>query len=767
MPPARQNSSPLPQLGSRYYLEHFEEMSRFVEEKYAHTLDGPHQQFLDDFRRLSRDARCLYVRMANRKGSVFRASTLAYDEIGDLGQAIEQLRATRFARAAQDADLEALLRVHSRRDLAGLIRGCGEIPDLPGISGAKKQQLIRHLLSHASLATLAAEIHLEAFLVQDRCDEIDYLLFLYFGQPEGNLTAFALRDLGVMGRSRFRTEFESRFATREEAQVSYAYEKLLRRLEVTDQAELLGLFSRAHTWPAAVDLETENLRGRALHRLGRALERAGHLEEALALYRQSTQFPATERVARLLLTLKRREEAETWLRGLIDAPSCDEELLFAEDFLARTFGTRRVGRLTALLRSAETIVLDETMRNHAEAATIQAFRRKGLEAFHVENTIWRQLFGLVFWDLLFGADAAVHNEFERAPRGLDTGAFSQAHAVEIHRRLTELDCRETAVAELEATWHRHAGTVNAIVPWYPDVFALTCLLVRQAPPGSLATVLEPMTRQFRRHRSGFPDLLVCDGEALRFVEVKAEGDQIQRHQLAQIERLSAAGFSVSVVRARWDCDPNQEYVVVDVETTGGKAGSHRVTEIGAVRVRGEQILEEWSTLVNPCTRIPRRIVALTGITDEMVARAPQFEEIADAFLSFVGQRVLVGHRVAFDYGFLRAECERAGRELHLPTLCTVASMRRFFPGLPSYSLSGLSTHFAIPLQSHHRALDDARATAHLLVMLNRKRAATATGDHEKPRQEVDPCEQRARGLRPRETRARQPRDCRKQAGPRG
>jgi hypothetical protein len=266
----------------------------------------------------------------------------------------DQLRATRFARAGSGCRLGSLAAgslpgvTWPARSVAVaryLICSC--------ISGAKKQQLIRHLLSHASLATLAAEIHLEAFLVQDRCDEIDYLLFLYFGQPEGNLTAFALRDLGVMGRSRFRTEFESRFATREEAQVSYAYEKLLRRLEVTDQAELLGLFSRAHTWPAAVDLETENLRGRALHRLGRALERAGHLEEALALYRQSTQFPATERVARLLLTLKRREEAETWLRGLIDAPSCDEELLFAEDFLARTFGTRRVGRLTALLRSAE------------------------------------------------------------------------------------------------------------------------------------------------------------------------------------------------------------------------------------------------------------------------------------------------------------------------------------------------------------------------------------------------------------------------------
>jgi DNA polymerase-3 subunit epsilon len=724
MPSARPTPPALPQLESRYYLEHFEEMIRFVEEKYAHTFDAEHRQFLDDFRRLNRDARCLYVRMANRKGVVFRASTLAYDEIGNLPQAIEQLRAARFVRAPRDADLADVLRVHARRELVHWIGSAAAVPDLPAVRSAKKQDLIRHLLSHASLETLAAQIASARLLVQDRCDEIDYLLFLYFGRPEPNLTAFTLRDLGVMGRSRFRTEFESRFATREEARVSFHYEKLLCRLEAADAAELEELVALSRSWPEAVDPETERLRSRAFHRLGHALERAGRSEEALAIYRQGRQFPSTERVARLLLALDRRAEAEAWLRGLIDAPSCDEELLFAEDLLARTFGTRRVGRLTSLLRSAETIVLDEAMRNHAEAATIGHYRRRGLDAFHVENTIWRQLFGLVFWDLLFGEDAAVHNEFDRIPRGLDSGAFHQAHATEIHHRLARLDQREEAMQWLQATWDCHAGTLNAIVPWYRDVFAVTCLLVRNAPPGSLAVVLEPMTRQFHRHRSGFPDLLLVDGDGIRFVEVKAEGDQIQRHQLAQIERLSAAGFPVSVVRARWDCDPQQEYVVVDVETTGGNARTNRVTEIGAVRVRGETILEEWTSLVNPGTRIPRRIVALTGITDAMVAEAPPFAEIAEAFLEFVGPRVFVGHRVAFDYGFLRAECERAGHELHLPTLCTVASMRRYFPGLPSYSLSGLSTHFNVPLESHHRALDDARATAHLLVLLNRKRVAS-------------------------------------------
>lgn len=320
-------------------------------------------------------------------------------------------------------------------------------------SAPQKKQLIRHLLRHATLERLETQIECEHFLIQDRCAEVDYLRFLYFGRAEQNLTAFTLRDLGVMGRSRFRSEFTSRFATREEAHVSFHYETLLRRLEAPGGAELEALVSLSHSWPDAVDPETDRLRSQAFHRLGQALERAGRSEDAIAVYRQSGQFPATERVARLLLAQGRREEAEAWLRGLIDAPSCDEELLFAEDFLARTFGTRRVGRLTALLRSAETIQLDEAMRNHTEAAAIEHFRR----------------------------------------RGLDSGAFYETHETEIRSRLASLSRREETIRRLEETWDRYAGTPNAIFAWYADVFSLTRLLVSKSPPGSLAAILEPTT----------------------------------------------------------------------------------------------------------------------------------------------------------------------------------------------------------------------------------------------------------------------------------
>ena len=116
-------------------------------------------------------------------------------------------------------------------------------------------------------------------------------------------------------------------------------------------------------------------------------------------------------------------------------------------------------------------------------------------------------------------------------------------------------------------------------------------------------------------------------------------------------------------------------------------------------------------------------MSLTGITDDMVADAPLFADLADEFRGFLDKAVFVAHRAKFDYSFIKSEYERIGEELRCPTLCTVAESRRHFPGLPSYSLANLSTHFEISLESHHRALCDARATAEILIKINEKRLA--------------------------------------------
>ena len=168
-------------------------------------------------------------------------------------------------------------------------------------------------------------------------------------------------------------------------------------------------------------------------------------------------------------------------------------------------------------------------------------------------------------------------------------------------------------------------------------------------------------------------------------------------------------------------DPEQDYVVVDIETTGSWSSGDRITEIGAVKVRNHQIVEEWHSLINPQRPIPAKIVELTGITNQMVQDAPLFHDIADSFIAFMGDGIFVAHNVNFDYGFLSYEYERLERRFRFPKLCTCVGMRRRYPGHKSYGLGKLCATYGIALDDHHRALCDARAAARLLNLINKKR----------------------------------------------
>jgi DNA polymerase III epsilon subunit family exonuclease len=162
-----------------------------------------------------------------------------------------------------------------------------------------------------------------------------------------------------------------------------------------------------------------------------------------------------------------------------------------------------------------------------------------------------------------------------------------------------------------------------------------------------------------------------------------------------------------------------DFVVFDIETTGPKMPPSRVMEIGAVRVRGGRIVNEFQTLVNPLMPIPPFIAGLTGISDEMVATAPTFEEVAADWLSFADTSVLVAHNAVFDVRFINHEVSNVfpGRRMMNSHICTVSLARRLLPDLKSFRLVALAEHFAVPHRKRHRAGDDARATAWVFLRL--------------------------------------------------
>ena len=152
---------------------------------------------------------------------------------------------------------------------------------------------------------------------------------------------------------------------------------------------------------------------------------------------------------------------------------------------------------------------------------------------------------------------------------------------------------------------------------------------------------------------------------------------------------------------------------VDVETTGGHPAWHRITEIAIVAMRDGQIEWRWSSLVNPAVLIPPSIQRLTGISNDMVAEAPSFEELSHEVLERLKGRRFVAHNVRFDYGFVRSELRRAGYAYSAPLACTVRLSRELFPEAGRHNLDAIIERHGLQCESRHRALPDADVLAQL------------------------------------------------------
>jgi DNA polymerase-3 subunit epsilon len=159
------------------------------------------------------------------------------------------------------------------------------------------------------------------------------------------------------------------------------------------------------------------------------------------------------------------------------------------------------------------------------------------------------------------------------------------------------------------------------------------------------------------------------------------------------------------------------FAIVDIETTGSKFPTHRIMELAIIRHNGREVISEWQSLFRPNVPIPPFVADLTGISEEMVAEAPLFEEKAYDITRQLDGCTFVAHDVNFDWSFLRHELNEAGFAFDARKLCTLQNSRKYLPGQPSYSLGKLCAALEITVEQRHRALGDARATASLFEIL--------------------------------------------------
>ena len=185
-----------------------------------------------------------------------------------------------------------------------------------------------------------------------------------------------------------------------------------------------------------------------------------------------------------------------------------------------------------------------------------------------------------------------------------------------------------------------------------------------------------------------------------------------------------------------DCNINgpiedTTFVVFDIETMGFNSHEHEIIEIGAMKIKGTRFIETFNSFVNPKRKIIPRIVELTGITQDMVDNAPTIEEILPKFLEFIKDSFLVAHNATFDMGFIKRDLKKyLGLDFKAPVIDTIQMTKDLYPDLKGYNLDRLNKAFKLTLENHHRAIDDATATAKLFVMLLEKYIEKGIGNIE-------------------------------------
>ncbi len=175
--------------------------------------------------------------------------------------------------------------------------------------------------------------------------------------------------------------------------------------------------------------------------------------------------------------------------------------------------------------------------------------------------------------------------------------------------------------------------------------------------------------------------------------------------------------TASMVFGQTDADINSEFVVFDIETTGFSAENDRIIEIGAVRIRGREILDSFNEFVNPEVPIPQKITELTGIDDSMVKDADKIDTVLEKFFEFAKGSVLVAHNASFDTSFIKTNAKRLSLEYPFACLDTLGLARSLVKDTKNHKLDTLCKHFGVSLENHHRACDDAEATARVLLKM--------------------------------------------------
>lgn len=536
-----------------YYLDNFHFLLDHVRRRYHDILSPEEDAFAEEFHDLAPDSQRLYVRLACRKGPLFRADKVRYAEIADNEDAVRELAGAGWLDHGEDAAPEELLGLLTKPELLEL--------DTDLAKSARRDELVAQLLETLSPGDIIAACSF-TILRPLKLDILQIYKLLFFGNMRQDFTEFVLNDLGITPYEKYSIEKDVRFF-----EDRCVMEQTLQLHELGDLAEEVvaeggdALKGFVELVPGSDELVHDKLgrrRDRIVNHVARQLEREEELELALTTYESCSIAPSRERRARIHDRLGHIDVAIEVCWDIMRSPEVEAEYEFAVGFLKRLYKKKKLTPpqpLPELGNEVEwrDVAVPFDASQKVELLARDWFEQRDHEAWYVENGLLPGLFGMAFWDIIFWPVPGVfHHPFQRGPADLFTAEFRQQRQALIHERLADIENPANLRRRVESCFCEKQGLANYFVDWRVLDETLLERALDTIPNDHLLSVFRRLLRDLRANRSGFPDLVVFPPEGgYRLVEIKGPGDTLQDNQKRWLRHFRETGMPAEVARVSW------------------------------------------------------------------------------------------------------------------------------------------------------------------------------------------------------------------------
>lgn len=548
------------ELPPKYYLTYFEYLLDFVAKYYGEILSEEERDFLIRFNSLQENEKCLYVRLANRRGSFFRMDKLDYAELNPIEEHLPALLETELAHEIQkikEAELIDFFRLFTKDDLLKSFKFLED--DLGSLKSYKRDQLVALISDQLSVSDITEVLLANVKVVKQAfAKETLMFRFLFFGNLQEDMSSFVVRDIGHLKIENHKeVDFVPNFKTREEAVsklwalLLYEQYRLIRDDGILDEL-FEWFFEQVVPFKEGALALAQPILDRLTLRVASLLEKAKEPERAFKVYQNTQVSPSRERQARILQNLGETENAISLCEEMLDSPKNVKESVFARDFLKKIKGEGRKKLATILKQQSEYAPIDLDYINDVEIGALAYYETLGYQGFFAENYIWRSLFGLLLWEEIFdGASGGIHHPLQTAPSDFFKESFREDRKKKITQKLKKLENKKQLIKHLKKIHSEKEGVANPMVSWHPSLLENLEVVCERVEGKSLKEVLWLMAGNLKEYTKGFPDLFVWKEQDYNFVEVKSPNDQLSNLQYFWQGFFKEQNIKASVLNVYW------------------------------------------------------------------------------------------------------------------------------------------------------------------------------------------------------------------------